>query len=131
MDFDYVLSELEKGRGTQFDPKYVDALLALIRNGTIDIRKIYRKDIANAEKAAERAAGEARKAEEEKNAATCGNKEAGEAPETGGKPAEEGEKPAARETPKDGAHQAEGGKPKAGKTPKDGETRAAGKGGRP
>ncbi len=131
MDFDYVLSELEKGRGTQFDPKYVDALLALIRNGTIDIRKIYRKDIANAEKAAERAAGEARKAEEEKNAATGGNKEAGEAPEAGGKPAEEGEKPAAGETPKDGAHQAEGGKPKAGQTPKDGETRAAGKGGRP
>lgn len=80
MDFDYVLSELEKGRGTQFDPHYVDALLALIRNGTIDIRKIYRKDIAKAEEtgeAARRAKEDAEKAAAEKAGLTAG--EAGEA----------------------------------------------------
>ena len=41
LDFDYVLGELEKGRGTQFDPQFVDILLELIRNGKIDMNKIY------------------------------------------------------------------------------------------
>ncbi len=41
MDFGYVLNELEKGRGTQFDPVFVDILLKLIREGTIDLNKLY------------------------------------------------------------------------------------------
>ena len=41
MDFDYVLNEMRKGRGTQFDPKMVDILLHLIDNGTIDLHKLY------------------------------------------------------------------------------------------
>ena len=41
MDFSYVLGELEKGRGTQFDPKYVDILLNLIHTREIDINKMY------------------------------------------------------------------------------------------
>ena len=41
MDFSYVLGELEKGRGTQFDSKYVDILLNLIHTGEIDINKMY------------------------------------------------------------------------------------------
>ena len=41
MDFSYVLGELEKGRGTQFDAQFVDILLKLIRNGTIDMNKLY------------------------------------------------------------------------------------------
>ena len=41
MDFGYVLDELEKGRGTQFDPTFADILLKLIREGTIDLNKIY------------------------------------------------------------------------------------------
>lgn len=40
-DFDYVLSELHKGRGTQFDPKLLDIFLKLIENKTIDIEAIY------------------------------------------------------------------------------------------
>ena len=40
-DFSYVLGELEKGRGTQFDPVFVDALLKLIKDGVIDLNKIY------------------------------------------------------------------------------------------
>ena len=41
MDFDYVLNELEKGRGTQFDSRYVDILLKLIREGVIDLNEMY------------------------------------------------------------------------------------------
>ena len=41
MDFEYVLAELKKGRGTQFDPKLVDIMLGLIEDGTIDVTQIY------------------------------------------------------------------------------------------
>ena len=41
MDFGYVLGELEKGRGSQFDPKFVDILLNLIHTKEIDINKMY------------------------------------------------------------------------------------------
>lgn len=42
LDFEYVLAELRKGRGTQFDPKLVDILLGLIEDGTIDVTEIYK-----------------------------------------------------------------------------------------
>lgn len=41
LDFEHVISELKKGRGTQFDPKLVDILLGLIEDGTIDVSRIY------------------------------------------------------------------------------------------
>lgn len=41
LDFDYVLEELKRGRGTQFDPEITDILLDLIRTGVIDVDKIY------------------------------------------------------------------------------------------
>ena len=41
MDFNYVLGEMERGRGTQFDPKCVDILLKLIADGRIDLNEIY------------------------------------------------------------------------------------------
>ena len=41
MDFDYVLGEMQRGRGTQFDPKMVDILLRLIDEGAIDLNKLY------------------------------------------------------------------------------------------
>ena len=41
MDFDYVLNEMRKGRGTQFDPQIVDILLKLIDDGTINLNQIY------------------------------------------------------------------------------------------
>ena len=59
MDFSYVLGELEKGRGTQFDPQFVDILLQLIHDGTIDLNQIYNvkpEDTEQAEKSAEQAA---------------------------------------------------------------------------
>ena len=50
LDMDYVLSELQRGRGTQFDPKLVDLMLKLIDNGTIDVEKLY-EETANAKNA--------------------------------------------------------------------------------
>jgi energy-coupling factor transport system substrate-specific component len=41
LDFSVVLTELEKGRGTQFDPKLVDILLGLMDTGKIDVEKLY------------------------------------------------------------------------------------------
>jgi energy-coupling factor transport system substrate-specific component len=41
LDFSVVLTELEKGRGTQFDPKLVDVLLGLMDTGKIDVEKLY------------------------------------------------------------------------------------------
>jgi energy-coupling factor transport system substrate-specific component len=55
MDFSYVLGELEKGRGTQFDPQYVDKLLELIHEGTIDLNKIYHVSKEDSERAEEAA----------------------------------------------------------------------------
>ncbi|MBO6147857.1 MAG: HD-GYP domain-containing protein, partial [Lachnospiraceae bacterium] len=43
-DFDYVLSELKKGRGSQFDPELVDIFLSLIDRGVIDIGALYKDD---------------------------------------------------------------------------------------
>ena len=45
LDLDYVLNELKKGSGTQFDPKLVDIMLELINNGTIDVYQIYGKKL--------------------------------------------------------------------------------------
>ena len=41
MDLIYVLGELQKGRGTQFDPKLSDIFLELLEDGTIDLFHIY------------------------------------------------------------------------------------------
>ena len=41
MDFDYVLNEMKKGRGTQFDPQIVDIMLRLIDEGKIDLNALY------------------------------------------------------------------------------------------
>ena len=43
LDFDFVLEELRKGKGTQFDPKLVDIMLELIDSGTIDVEKLCEK----------------------------------------------------------------------------------------
>ena len=39
LPFDYVMEELKKGRGTQFDPKLVDIFFELIEEGSIRIRR--------------------------------------------------------------------------------------------
>ena len=64
MDFGYVLGELEKGKGTQFDPVFVDLLLEMIRSNVINLQALYgvdpgEKDLAE-QKAQEQAMKEGR-----------------------------------------------------------------------
>lgn len=40
-DLDFVIAELKRCSGTQFDPKLVDILLALIDEGEIDVKRLY------------------------------------------------------------------------------------------
>ncbi|MBQ6373006.1 MAG: HD domain-containing protein [Clostridia bacterium] len=42
MDFGYVMDEMRKGRGSQFDPQFVDILLKLIETGKIDLNELYK-----------------------------------------------------------------------------------------
>ena len=48
-DFDYVMGELHKGRGTQFDPELLDIFLKLIDDKKIDIDALYSNDSAKEE----------------------------------------------------------------------------------
>ena len=41
LDLDFVIAELKRCSGTQFDPKLVDILLALIDEGAIDVKRLY------------------------------------------------------------------------------------------
>lgn len=43
LDLDYVISELKRCSGTQFDPKLVEIMLSLIEDGTIDVESLYAK----------------------------------------------------------------------------------------
>ena len=52
MDTDYVMNEMKRGRGTQFDPEALDAFLRLIDKGVINLDELYaqkRAEIDNAE----------------------------------------------------------------------------------
>lgn len=41
LDLEQALGELERGRGSQFDPRIVDTLLELIRSGEVQVEKLY------------------------------------------------------------------------------------------
>ena len=41
MDTDYVMNEMKRGRGTQFDPQALDAFLRLVEKGVINPDKLY------------------------------------------------------------------------------------------
>jgi energy-coupling factor transport system substrate-specific component len=56
MDTDYVLTEMKRGRGAQFDPAVIDAFFSLIDKKIIDLEKIYavkREEILHADKEAQ------------------------------------------------------------------------------
>lgn len=56
MDTDYVMNEMKRGRGTQFDPEALDAFMRLIEKGEINLEEIYaqkRAEIKQADKAAQ------------------------------------------------------------------------------
>ena len=69
MDFSYVLGEMERGRGTQFDPQFVDILLDLIRDGTINLNKIYHVSKEESDQAETEAAQRAAEAKKEADSA--------------------------------------------------------------
>ena len=43
LDINFVISELKRCSGTQFDPKLVEIMLSLIEDGTIDVQRLYEK----------------------------------------------------------------------------------------
>lgn len=53
LDFDVVLAELRRCRGTQFDPKLTDILLSLIEDGEIDVESLYAASKGSSAAAAE------------------------------------------------------------------------------
>jgi energy-coupling factor transport system substrate-specific component len=70
MDTEYVMNEMKRGRGTQFDPDALDAFMRLIDKGVINLDEIYAQKLAEIEQADEdhEAHAElARRAEEDKN----------------------------------------------------------------
>jgi energy-coupling factor transport system substrate-specific component len=69
MDTEYVMNEMKRGRGTQFDPDALDAFMRLIDKGVINLDEIYAQKLAEIEQADEdhEAHAElARRAEEDK-----------------------------------------------------------------
>ena len=87
MDFSYVLGEMQRGRGTQFDPTFVDILLKLINEGKINLNQIYhvsKEDSDQAEKDAAEARAEAAK-QAEASPFSSGSISERKAPEQGGK----------------------------------------------
>ena len=67
MDTDYVMNEMARGRGTQFDPDVLDAFMRLVQKGVINLDDLYarrRSEIQTADQKAE--AERAHRAEEDK-----------------------------------------------------------------
>lgn len=56
MDTEYVMNEMRRGRGAQFDPEALDAFMRLIDKGTINLDKLYaqrRVEIMNSDSASQ------------------------------------------------------------------------------
>ena len=67
MDTDYVMNEMKRGRGSQFDPEVLDAFLRLVEKGIMDPDKIYSQKSAEIQHADQEAQAElARRVEEDK-----------------------------------------------------------------
>ena len=67
MDTDYVLNEMERGRGTQFDPNVLDAFFRLIDSNKINLEELYAQKRAEIQQADQEAQEElARRVEEDR-----------------------------------------------------------------
>ncbi|MBO4904987.1 MAG: HD domain-containing protein, partial [Lachnospiraceae bacterium] len=67
MDTDYVMTEMKRGRGTQFDPNVLDAFFRLIDKGVINLDEIYAQKRVEIQQADQEAQEElARRVEEDK-----------------------------------------------------------------
>ena len=81
MDTDYVMNEMKRGRGTQFDPEALDAFFRLIDKGVINLDEIYAQKRAEIQSADQKAQDELRRrVEEDKKiqAAEMQNKDKGD-----------------------------------------------------
>ena len=67
MDTDYVITEMQRGRGTQFDPNVLDAFFRLIDKGVINLEELYAQKRVEIQQADQDAQEElARRVEEDK-----------------------------------------------------------------
>ncbi len=65
MDTDYVMNEMKRGRGTQFDPEALDAFLRLVDKGIINLDEIYAQKSAEIQSADREAQEELKRREAE------------------------------------------------------------------
>ena len=65
MDTDYVMNEMKRGRGTQFDPDALDAFLRLVEKGIINLEELYAQKRAEIDQADQEAQEELRRRVEE------------------------------------------------------------------
>ena len=65
MDTDYVMTEMKRGRGAQFDPDVLDAFLRLVDKGVINVDEIYANRCAEIQQADQEAQEELRRRVEE------------------------------------------------------------------
>ena len=67
MDTDYVMNEMKRGRGTQFDPDALDAFLRLVEKNAINLEELYAQKRAEIDHAEQEQQEELkRRAEEDK-----------------------------------------------------------------
>ncbi len=67
MDTDYVMNEMQRGRGTQFDPVVLDAFMRLISKGILNLEELYAQKRAEIQQVDQEAQAElARRVEEDK-----------------------------------------------------------------
>jgi len=86
MDTDYVMNEMARGRGTQFDPNALDAFLRLVEKGVINLDEIYAQKRAEIQHADQKAQAElARRADEDKQIQAAEMKNGGKNAATDGK----------------------------------------------
>lgn len=65
MDTDYVMNEMKRGRGTQFDPVALDAFFRLVDKKVIDVDAIYIQKQAEIQKVDEKSREELERREKE------------------------------------------------------------------
>lgn len=65
MDNDYVMNEMKRGRGTQFDPAALDAFLRLVDKKVIDLEAIYKQKQSEIQKVDEKSREELERREKE------------------------------------------------------------------
>ncbi len=92
MDNDYVMNEMRRGRGTQFDPDALDAFLRLVDKGVIDLDRIAAQKKAELEQMADDQRDQAeltRRGEEDKKIQAAEMQKSGKAADEGEKSADE------------------------------------------